>query len=68
MGVGGVSIGQLLIVQLIIVVLPLVHVIISSRSRGGAKFGWSMAVVFFPLVGYIIYLIVTQPVKKAQQS
>lgn len=68
MDAGGVSIWQLLIVQLIIVVLPLIHVIISSRSHGGAKFGWSLAVVFFPLLGYIIYLIVTQPAKKAQQS
>ncbi|MCB5225570.1 PLDc N-terminal domain-containing protein [Alishewanella sp. 16-MA] len=45
-------------------VLPLIHVILSSRSHGGAKFGWSLAVVFFPILGYIIYLIVTQPAKK----
>ncbi|WP_371930789.1 PLDc N-terminal domain-containing protein [Alishewanella sp. SMS8] len=49
-------------------VLPLIHVILSSRSHGGAKFGWSLAVVFFPILGYIIYLIVTQPAKKVLQS
>lgn len=63
----GISIGQLLIVPLIVVVLPLIHVIISSRSHGGAKFGWSLAVLFFPLLGYIIYLIVTQPAKQTQE-
>ncbi|TPW22199.1 PLDc N-terminal domain-containing protein [Marinobacter nauticus] len=62
----GISIGQLLIVPLIVAVLPLIHVVISSRSHGGAKFGWSLAVLFFPLLGYIIYLIVTQPGKQTQ--
>ena len=51
---------------LLIMVLPLIHVILSSRSHGGAKLGWSLAVVFFPILGYIIYLIVTQPAKKAE--
>lgn len=63
----GISIGQLLIVPLIVVVLPLIHVIISRRSHGGAKFGWSLAILFFPLLGYIIYLIVTQSAKQTQQ-
>ncbi len=66
MGFGGISIGHLLIIM--VMVLPLMHVILSSRSYGGAKLGWSLAVVFFPLLGYIIYLIVTQPAKKAEQS
>jgi hypothetical protein len=57
---GGISIWHLLLIM----VLPLIHVILSSRSHGGAKFGWSLAVVFFPILGYIIYLIVTQPAKK----
>jgi hypothetical protein len=61
---GGIGIWQLLLIM----ILPLVHVVVSSRSYGGAKFGWSLAVLFFPLLGYIIYLIVTQPAKKAQQS
>jgi len=61
---GGISIWHLLVLM----VLPLIHVILSSRSHDGAKFGWSLAVVFFPLLGYIIYLIVTQPAKKVQQS
>ena len=61
---GEISIWHLLLIM----VLPLIHVILSSRSHGGAKLGWSLAVVFFPLLGYIIYLIVTQPAKKAEQS
>lgn len=61
---GGITIWHLLVLM----VLPLIHVILSSRSHGGAKFGWSLAVVFFPLLGYIIYLIVTQPAKTVQQS
>ncbi|WP_369413466.1 PLDc N-terminal domain-containing protein [Alishewanella maricola] len=61
---GGISIWHFLIIM----VLPLIHVILSSRSHGGAKFGWSLAVVFFPLLSYIIYLIVTQPAKRVQQS
>ena len=61
---GGISIWHLLLIM----VLPLIHVILSNRSHGGAKFGWSLAVVFFPLLGYIIYLIVTQPAKTVQQS
>ena len=64
MGFGGISIWHLLIV----LALPLLHVVISSRSHGGAKLGWSLAVIFFPLLGYIIYLIVTQPAKEAEQS
>lgn len=64
MAMGGISIWHVFL----IVVLPLIHVIRSRRSQGGAKIGWSLAVIFFPLLGYIIYLIVTQPAKNAQQS
>lgn len=64
MGFGGISIWHLLFIM----VLPLIHVVVSSRSHCGAKFGWFLAVVFFPLLGYVIYLIVTQPAKKEQQS
>lgn len=60
MGLSGISASHVLLIM----VLPLIHVVISSRSFGGAKLGWSLAVVFFPVLGYIVYLIVTQPAKK----
>lgn len=64
MGFGGIGIWQLCL----IIILPLVHVLVSQRSQGGAKFGWALAVVFFPLLGYIIYLVLTQKAKKVPQS
>ena len=64
MAIDGISIWHVFL----IVVLPLIHVIRSRRSQDGAKIGWSLAVIFFPILGYIIYLIVTQPAKNAQQS
>ncbi|OMH38352.1 hypothetical protein BGP75_06775 [Motiliproteus sp. MSK22-1] len=57
----GISIWQLII--LLIILLPIIHVILSSRSHGGAKFGWFLAVFIFSWLGYIVYLIVTQPAK-----
>tara|TARA_Y100001933_G_C18884305_1_gene515454 strand:+ start:376 stop:603 length:228 start_codon:yes stop_codon:yes gene_type:complete len=39
---------------------PLVHVLKSDRSHGGAKFGWFLATLFFSWLAYIVFLIVTQ--------
>lgn len=58
---GGISIWQLLIV--LILFMPVIHVLVSNRSHGGAKFGWFLAVFFFSWLGYIVFLIVTQPAK-----
>lgn len=54
----GVSIWQLIILLLLFV--PLIHVIFSSRSHGGAKFGWFLGVLFFSWLAYIVFLIITQ--------
>ncbi|QFT54423.1 hypothetical protein [Microbulbifer sp. THAF38] len=64
MGFGGISIWQLIIILLLIV--PIVHVLISSRSHGGAKVGWFFGVLFFSWLVYAVFLIVTQPVKDAK--
>ena len=66
MGLGGISIWQLLIIFLIL--FPLIHVLASSRSHGGAKFGWFAAVFLFSWLAYIVFLIVTQPAKDAQSN
>lgn len=62
MGVGGISIWQLLIILLILLVLvfPMIHVLVSKRSHGGAKIGWLLAVFIFSILAYIPFLIVTQ--------
>ena len=39
---------------------PLLHVLWSPRSRGGAKAGWFMLVALFSWIAYPVYLIVTQ--------
>jgi len=55
------SVPQLLI--LLVLLIPPVHVIASSRSHGGAKFGWFLATLFFSWLAYIVFLIVTQKTK-----
>lgn len=64
MGIVGISIWQLLI--LILILLPMIHVLVSSRSRGGAKFSWFLAVFIFSWLGYIVFLIATQSAKDSQ--
>ena len=62
MGVGGISIRELLIMffLLLVVVFPMIHVLVSKRSHGGAKTGWFLAVFIFSILAYIPFLIVTQ--------
>lgn len=48
------------ILFLFISLLPLIHVLISDRSHGGAKFGWVLIVLIFNLIGYAAFLILTQ--------
>lgn len=66
MGNDGISIWQLII--LIIILIPLIQFLASSRSHGVAKFGWSLAVLFFTWLGCIVFLIVTQSAKDAQAA
>jgi hypothetical protein len=39
---------------------PVMWVLLSGRSRGGAKFGWLLVVLFFSWLGLAVFLIVTQ--------
>jgi hypothetical protein len=39
---------------------PVIWVLLSGRSRGGAKFGWLLVVLFFSWLGLAAFLIVTQ--------
>jgi len=66
MGLGGISIWQLII--LIALLFPIIHVLASKRSHGGAKFGWFLAVLIFSWLAYIIFLIVTQSTKDALEK
>lgn len=55
------SIGFFLILCLIVgwFVSPL-FVLFSSRSGGGAKFGWFLIALFFSWLGFAVFLILTQ--------
>ncbi len=55
-----------ILMVLVIYIGPLIHVLMSSRSHGGAKFGWFLAYLFFWWIAYIVFLIVTQ--KAADQK
>ena len=57
----GIGIWQVII--LVVAFFPCIHVLVSNRSHGGAKFGWFLAVLFTSLVGYAVFLIVTQSAK-----
>jgi uncharacterized membrane protein len=49
-----------IVIVTLIFVGPLFHILLSSRSHGGAKFGWFLAYLFFSWFAYIIFLIATQ--------
>lgn len=42
------------------IIWPIFHVLVSSRSHGGAKFAWLVIVLFFSWLAYLIFLISTQ--------
>lgn len=54
--------SEILIIPIVLIVTigPLIHILASSRSHGGAKFGWFVAYLFFSWIAYIVFLIVTQ--------
>jgi len=52
-----ISIWQIII--LIVALFPILHVLISDRSSGGAKFGWFLATLFLSWIGYIAFLVLT---------
>ncbi len=45
---------------IILLAIPLVHVILSPRSEGGAKVGWFILMLLFSWLAYPVYLIATQ--------
>jgi len=49
---------QLLLV--LVYVWPMIHVLISPRSVGGARFGWFVLMFLFSWLAYPFYLITTQ--------
>jgi RsiW-degrading membrane proteinase PrsW (M82 family) len=49
-----------LLVVALVYGLPVLWVLFSSRSRGGAKFGWFLVAMFFSWLGLAVFLIVTQ--------
>src|SRR5690625_7692466 len=57
------SIWHLLIIFLM--VWPALHVVISDRSHGGAKFAWFVVAAFFSWLAYLVFLIVTQQLGRA---
>ena len=54
----------ILIGLLAVYLIPIIWVLVSGRSRGGAKFGWLIVVLFFSWIGLALFLIVTQPPRK----
>lgn len=45
----------------VLILFPLLHVLFSRRSHGGATLGWFIAVLLFSWVAWVVFLIVTQP-------
>lgn len=45
-------------------IAPLLWVLVSGRSHGGAKFGWFIVVLLFSWLGLAAFLILTQSAKK----
>lgn len=48
---------------LFIYLMPIIWVLVSGRSHGGAKFGWFLVTVFFSWLGLAAFLIFTQTAK-----
>lgn len=49
-----------LLIIAFIYLTPIIWVLLSRRSHGGAKFGWFMVILFFSWLGLAVFLIVTQ--------
>jgi hypothetical protein len=47
---------------------PCIWVLASSRSHGGAKFGWFIVTLFFSWVGLAVFFIVTQASRDRQNT
>ena len=47
----------------LIYLTPIIWVLASGRSHGGAKFGWFLVIIFFSWLGFAAFLIITQASK-----
>ena len=64
---GGVGATIVMVVLLGWLIFPF-YVLFSSRSEGGAKFGWFLITLFFSWVGFAVFLIVTQPKERTTKD
>ena len=60
------GLGLLIVLFLLISLMPIIWVLASGRSHGGAKFGWFLVTVFFSWLGLAVFLIMTQAPKDRQ--
>ena len=67
LGMGTVGIVWMLLVTLALSVPPIL-VLISKRSRGGAKFFWFIVTSLFSWLGYVVFLIFTKPVPRLSED
>ena len=51
------------VIFFLIIGIPVIWVLLSSRSHGGAKFGWFIVTLFFSWIGLAVFLIATQATK-----
>lgn len=60
----------LLVVLFIVLIYltPIIWVLASGRSHGGAKFGWFLVAIFFSWLGLAAFLIITQAPKDSRLS
>ena len=60
------ELGLVVVVVGLVVVFylaPLLWVLASGRSRGGAKFGWFIITLWFSWLGLAAFLVLTKPPK-----
>ena len=53
---------------LLILGTPIIWVLASGRSHGGAKFGWFLSTLFFSWLGLAAFLIFTQASKDRRRQ
>lgn len=49
-------------------IFSLSHVLVSPKIYGRSKLGWLIAVILFPWVGYIVFLLFTSEAKVEQDG
>lgn len=56
------------VIALLTWLIPLVWVLFSNRSEGGATFGWCIIVLVFSWLGFAVFLIITQKPKDSTRD